>query len=320
MQGTGLIDAGSTIRRSWPLSAEWIGVLTSAQFQVWHVVPAPDLVRRVSLPSDVRWTLLASVSDGRIALARDSTPWRAKEVELLDLATGETVVLSGEEEGRIEGLTASPSGRLVAWCLCNPEAATFKIVVTDVGSRTAVAQAEGPLFFRDQTISVLRFSRDERLLCFGGSTGELSLGVMDVQKKDMWYRKDFGPWDMAFSPDGSRFFATNAVGCLACYDSLSRREIWSDIVYFPSPAGFFSTVQANERLLAVDVSPDGRLVAASTDYTHKVIIWDAETGKRVRTLDLSDYPIEQALFFDPSGRGLWAAGSLDTKLTYFPLE
>ena len=61
-------------------------------------------------------------------------------------------------------------------------------------------------------------------------------------------------------------------------------------------------------------------MAASTDYTHQVIIWDAESGKRLSALDVSDYPIEQALFFDPSGKGFWAARSLDTKLKYVPLK
>jgi WD40 repeat protein len=72
--------------------------------------------------------------------------------------------------------------------------------------------------------------------------------------------------------------------------------------------------------MAVDVSPDGRLVAADAGNTNRVIIWDCQSGKRLKTLDLVDSPIYQALFFDPSGKGLWAAGSLDTKLRYFPLE
>jgi WD40 repeat protein len=72
--------------------------------------------------------------------------------------------------------------------------------------------------------------------------------------------------------------------------------------------------------MAADVSPDGRLVAADAGYTDRVIIWDCHSGKRLKTLNLSESPVYQALFFDPSGKGLWAAGSLDTKLKYFPLE
>ena len=107
-----------------------------------------------------------------------------------------------------------------------------------------VCDVSGRLFFRDQTLDVLRFSDDEGLLAFGGWSGELSMGVMDVKKGAiLWYVKGFGPSDLAFSLDRQRVYATNAGGSLGCFDSSSGEKVWNDVVRFPMGVPLLTTVQ-----------------------------------------------------------------------------
>jgi WD40 repeat protein len=212
----------------------------------------------------------------------------------------------------------------VAWAECDETTETFAVRVAEAETLVPFVEVSASLYYRYQNITDLRFSPDERFLAFAGHSGQTMVGVADLEAGAILWRGGGAgamiPWGLAFSLDSTRLFVTNLTGVLACCESSSGRTIWADYVECPFWVLPWKRVLASERLRALAISPDGRLVAASTDYNPEVIVWEAASGKRMSTLDLSDYPIEQALFFDPSGEGLWAAGALDTELRYFPID
>ena len=77
--------------------------------------------------------------------------------------------------------------------------------------------------------------------------------------------------------------------------------------------------QAAERLLAVDVSPDGKTVAVGTDYTSKVMLWDVASGRSAGEIEAFDSPVESVVLFDSESKGIWAAGSQDKYIRHFKL-
>jgi WD40 repeat protein len=335
------LDAGDWVDGAWCVGGNFVVTVTEKGIRVWRLRDDghPALERRVDLPQDVSPLRVWPISNSRLLIGpggdtrfpfdhdgniRPTRDWGPRTtVAVMNLETGERERSTSAEFGEVQALVASPSGQLVAWVEEDREAEEFVVFVADAELLEPAAQVRGTLLYRDQVIGELRFSRDEKLLAFSAHTGETSLGVIDVEgERLLWHRnpaEDANIRTVAFSADGRHLFSTST-SRLACYDAESGDTVWSDAPQFHVFNIFTGSVPTHHQLHALDVSPDGRLVAASTFYRNEVFVWDAQTGERLGKLDVSDYPIEQALFFDPSGKGLWGAGSLDTKLKYYPVR
>jgi hypothetical protein len=101
------------------------------------------------------------------------------------------------------------------------------------------------------------------------------------------------------------------MGVLERRDARTGELKWSSSpIVIAAPPGFWptSSERAWERLGAVDVSPDGKLVAAVTVFTRMVVLWDADTGERKTVVPVPDWSTSWALFFDWDGSGVWGCG------------
>ncbi len=332
------LEAGGKVQYAWVVCGRHLVSMSimnagevwdepEGEVRVWRIsdTESPTLERTFELPREGPLGRVWPISESRffVGVREPGTRWVIRMVAVLDLETSERERSVRATIGRVEGLTVSPCGKLVAWAERDGETEQFLIRVADSGTLEPVAQVRGALFFSSQALRRLRFSPDGKLLAFGGETGHPSLGVMDVEAESLlWYESlkgtGRGPRQLAFSPDGRQLYATG-IGGLACYDTLSGDTVWVDRPQFRLFVFPVGRVPHDYQLQALAVSPDGRLVAAAS-FQAKVFIWDARTGERLGEVRVSDYPIGEALVFDPSGRGLWGGGSLDTEMKYYPIE
>lgn len=95
-----------------------------------------------------------------------------------------------------------------------------------------------------------------------------------------------GAWKVAFYPDGKRFAvasSSNSNPVIKIYETASMRPI-------------LTLENHTKRVRAVDVSPDGKLIA-SGGMDGNIIIWNAETGAEIRRFSFS-VPDKNIEFYD----------------------
>jgi len=228
----------------------------------------------------------------------------------------------------VEAIAADQRGELVAWVeqmsqTISYRPQTFRLRCVDVRTGASQLDLEVPLVEPQvQRIGDLAISPDRKTIAFGGSQGEPAVGVVDIEKGAVLWNTAVpmprgGVWMLAFCPDSRSFYATDNCGQLTRYETRTGRILWQTGVAVPALTPWGD--QAMERLLAVDVSPDGAHVAVGTDYTCKVIVWEVSSGKLVGEIQVSKWPIESVLVFSHDGKGIWAAGSQDRSIRYFPI-
>jgi WD40 repeat protein/serine/threonine protein kinase len=160
--------------------------------------------------------------------------------------------------------------------------------------------------------------------------------VMDIHSGDEIARlpaKDvFRP---ALSPDGTRLAAGKYDGTLEIWNVAARKvertldghvntanclafspngktlmfgERGSHVIFWDVGSGkLLADCEHEGWIRAVEFSPDGRLAASAGDVGNLVKIWDAESGKELRTL-VGGRSATFALAFSPDGNALAAAG------------
>lgn len=95
-----------------------------------------------------------------------------------------------------------------------------------------------------------------------------------------------GAWKVSFFPDGKRFAvssSSNSNPIVKVYETESLREI-------------LTLANHTKRVRAVDVSPDGKLLASGS-LDGNIIIWNAETGAEIRRFSFST-PDKNIEFYD----------------------
>lgn len=109
-----------------------------------------------------------------------------------------------------------------------------------------------------------------------------------------------GAWKVSFYPDGKRFAvssSSNSNPIVKVYETSSMREI-------------FALKNHTKRVRALDVSPDGKLIASGS-LDGNIIVWNAETGEEIRRFSFStpEKNIEfYDVFFSASGDKLAVSG------------
>jgi eukaryotic-like serine/threonine-protein kinase len=132
------------------------------------------------------------------------------------------------------------------------------------------------------------------------------------------------PINVQFSPDGRRLLSAGAVGILRLFDGETGREVATlagTTIRGPAP-GRLARVASRLPINAA-FRPDGKEIAA-TQGSSQVPIWDAVTGKRIRTLGQQVMTELCCLAYSPDGRllalGTGSSNSLDPRLRVWDAE
>lgn len=138
-------------------------------------------------------------------------------------------------------------------------------------SRQAAAEAMGALAADDEAAAVGK-SLDAWQ---SGQTTEARSALLSAQMVRFAGRlgDEPGGWSAAVSPDGKRIAVGNSDGTVQLWDTDTLTKIGERMAYPKA-----------DQVITVAFSPDGRFLASGLMAEHGVKIWDATTGRLVRTL------------------------------------
>jgi WD40 repeat protein len=274
----------------------------------WHYLKRLGHSEVLTLPGDQA----AYSPDGKL-LATDG---KDNSVQIRDAQTGKiSIRLRGDNPSAFSRLAFSPnSHRLAAICVDH----TIRIWDLPSGRQTLKLQAEtksqigGPVYY----LVELAFSPDgKRLASAGGKSDQVHGGVIPdyvtvwdaVTGKELLKVADMG-LSVAFSPDGKHLATANRGSWALTAFVLSGR--WSGgMCILDAETGRaltrVPTVGWDDSVITY--SPDGKwLVSARHE---EIKIWDATTGKEIRTLRGHTLPVTD-LSFSGDGKRL-ASASMD---------
>ncbi len=218
-------------------------------FKVWEAGKPPRTVQAHMPPLGA---LALSPDGGRIA-----TGGGDGSLKLWDAATGVPAFTLAGHDGRVECVTFSRDGRLLA-------SGGEELKLWDAKSGKEIFTLKG----HAEPIRGVAFSRDGRRIASASWDGTVK--VWDVAGKErLTFRGHAGPAAaVAFSPDGKRI--VSAGGEAKVWDA----DTGEDRLSLSGHAG---------AVTAVAFSPDGaRIATAGKDGTVK--LWDADTGRETLTL------------------------------------
>ena len=144
------------------------------------------------------------------------------------------------------------------------------------------------------------FSPDGKTILTAGNDNFVRLWDTETGAMRQTAEPQKGVWKVAFYPNGKRFAAassSNSNPVVRVYETDSMREI-------------LTLANHTKRVRAVDVSPDGKLIASGS-LDGNIIIWNAETGAEIRRFSFST-PEKNIEFYDvlfsASGKKLAVSG------------
>ncbi|MHC4714694.1 MAG: WD40 repeat domain-containing protein [Planctomycetota bacterium] len=291
----------------------------------WDIsdVAKATLVNTVKIPRDCG-SEVCPISSSMVA-------WDRQEdyeafVDIFDSDSGKVVVEFSCADRHCAAIARNEDKGLAVWIEDSRKQRSFRLRTASVATKEILSDLEVPKTGSMERMGCgLAVSHDGTKVALGTSDGAFTLGVADLTAgKVLWYGKnsEAGPQKIAFHPDGESFFISTQNGWVVRYETASGRILsrWGPIT-FKTTAGFLPrpTATAHARLLAIDVSPDGKYLAVDTEGSHGVIIYDIATGMELKRIRVSQYPIEQALFFSSDSKGIWGAGSSERQLKYFKI-
>ena len=305
-----VILVGTQISDVKPLGVDRIAVFTaSARMQVWTLDRQPTREVDVPVPDGVSLFETYPLSPTLLAWPH----WTNRSVEIGELPSGKVICSFPVEKGsQIIRLAVSRSGHLVSW-IDEPFAdkGVCRIRLAETSTGNILLDMPVPLSWTGQMFDSLAISPDASVIAFGYGWGSPDVGVVDIKTKAiLWRKRDVGGgFRMCFAPDSRSLFGADAAGKLTQYETATGKVLWQVTVRSPGEW---------ERLVAVDVSPDGKRVAVGCDFSNRAIVWNIDSRKEIASFKASKYPL-WCVFFDPSGEGIWTAGTVDSVISYYPL-
>ncbi len=213
-----------------------------------------------------------------------------RTVRVWDPSTGGLIRTLQGANGALTGLAIAPDGRVVA-------SGRDRILTIWDASGNAIQR----LAAHERNVTSLAISHDGRWLVSGGEDGAAIIrDAATNQPAGTGLRSNAFVYSLAFSPNDAQFAASFGAGAIVLQDIASQRV--ERILRLPG---------STERINGVAYSPDGRSLAAGTEF-QGVQVWNRETGQRIRELKAHDGEV-LAVAYSPDGRRL-ASGGMDRKV------
>jgi WD40 repeat protein len=210
-------------------------------------------------------------------------------IRVWDVGTGRLLRSTQGPGGTVSDVAISPDGRLLAACTDNGEGSQVQLLdAQTLRPRTTFAAQEDGVF-------EVVFSPDGRLLASGGRDHVVRLwDVRTGRLVRSLTGHDAAVTALAFTSDSRRLASAGAE-----HDNTVR--VWD----VRTGASLHTLTAHGDWVTSVAFAPGG-MTLASGSRDHKLIIWDAGTGRKVRELRQPEmvYEIE----FSPDGRVLAEAG------------
>ncbi|MHC4715221.1 MAG: hypothetical protein ACYTAN_18445 [Planctomycetota bacterium] len=289
-------------------------VTRDGQLQIWETDNLTKPLLTYKLPWFVEPWYVHALSKETAVWAHQFGMLEEFDVRIVDIANDKVLVRIPFETNACAGIAKSDDGRFIAWTAQGGvshgtlDESVFRIRMASVDSGELLMDIEAKKLYDHQRFFYVDVDPSNKMIAFASSQGKAAIGVVDASSKTMlWLKAIPGiPYGVAVHPDGKSVFSGAAHG-VGRFDSETGEQLstW--------PVG------APARLLAVDVSPDGKYVAIDTEGAQGVAVFEVATGKVVKKIRASKYPIEKALFFSADSKGIWAAGSMDQTLKYFKI-
>ncbi|WP_255120249.1 protein kinase domain-containing protein [Synechococcus sp. Cruz CV-v-12] len=216
-------------------------------------------------------------------------------VRLIDGATGTVVSTIRSNGSEVYGFDVDPAERLVAIGHFNRRAEVYDL-------QTGKLVADLPV--GDKRVEGMAFSPSAGLLVYGNKADSIAVWSLGEMKLVGTLPTTGPAWNMRFSPDGARLFATTSAGTIDVFDMATRMRV--------------TTTQGHTRLPpGLAVSRDGLLLATGGEEGY-VKLWDAATLRPLASFTPSAAEVV-SLAFSPDGRWL-VAGAANFESIVFDLR
>lgn len=263
---------------------------------VWDFPSGKELVRF----KDANRAGIATVAfapDGKAV----ATGHADRTVRLWDAATGKEIREFTGHEDRVDAVVFSPNGTSLVSvstgaALRQWDVATGKEIrqFTTPPKSEAVYHPWGPVAFSPDRALLAAAHRDKTIHLWDAGTGRAIRQLKGHTE---------AVTSIAFAPDGktlvslssergARSIAGHADTTLRSWDVATGRERW----------------RQKAEALVVALSPDGQTLATIEFYGTQVALWDARTGKPIRTWTADYFPGFNALAFSPDSKVLATGG------------
>jgi WD40 repeat protein len=224
---------------------------------------------------------------------------------LWDVATGKALPAPGDALAGVARLTFAPDGKTLG---CAGDRGEVRLWDLAAGKVTRTFSADHP---KDVpvVVSALAYSPDGKTLAqaytdghpgpsyvrlWDAETGKPLRTLIDGAKSDVW--------TAVFSPDGKLLAAGDAAGRVRVFETKTWKEV--------------AVLDGEDQLRSAAFAPDGRTLALG--MRRDVQLWDATTGKRLRTLrGHANWVL--SVSFSADGKTL-ASGSSDKTARLWPVE
>ncbi|MBC8288805.1 MAG: WD40 repeat domain-containing protein [Planctomycetes bacterium] len=215
-----------------------------------------------------------------------------RTIRLWDVATGKQIrqfqASPGGDGSMYRALAFSPDGRTLA-AKCGRS--SFHLL--DAGTGEEIRRFGET----QQVIGWLAFSPDGSSLVCGSLSNWFSVWDLSTGKQVRQFKGHRGPVGCAnFSPDGGMIVSGSWDETFRLWDASTGQLLQQ----FPGEPG---------KIQSLAVSSDGRTFATASDRVNHLTVWNAKTGKRLRTVPGVISSSGATLAFSPSERLLGFAGN-----------